>query len=59
MVLDGAEQYSLRSLTKWQDKLPALSGVASVVQHSLRSKYMAGLWELIDIIWGLLWGRGR
>lgn len=52
------EQYSLRSLTKWQDKLPALSGVASVVQHSLRSKYVAGLWEH-DIIRGLLWGRGR
>jgi hypothetical protein len=52
------EEYTLRSLTRFSDRLPALAGLARVF-HTLfasRSKYVAGIWSG-DILNGLLWRR--
>ncbi|KAK2595327.1 hypothetical protein QQS21_006927 [Conoideocrella luteorostrata] len=50
------ENYSLRSLTQHGDKLPAISGIADVVQRKTGSSYVAGLWaDNIDL--DLLWRR--
>jgi Heterokaryon incompatibility protein (HET) len=46
--------YSERQLTKQIDKLPALSGLASVFADVLKDTYLAGLWKK-DIVWGLCW----
>jgi hypothetical protein len=45
------EDYSGRALTVPEDRLPALSGVASELQHCFPSQnaYYAGLWEMILI----------
>ncbi|KAH6625745.1 heterokaryon incompatibility protein-domain-containing protein [Boeremia exigua] len=42
--LQLVEDYSLRALTKSEDKLPALSGVAEQYQEH-KAQYMAGLWS--------------
>jgi len=39
------EEYSQRLLTKEQDKLPALSGLARVYGARFSSSYLAGLWQ--------------
>ncbi|RYP64076.1 hypothetical protein DL771_008935 [Monosporascus sp. 5C6A] len=42
--------YSMRSLTKGSDKLPAMSGIADLMQKATKSQFLAGLWvdNLID-----------
>ncbi|RYP17993.1 hypothetical protein DL765_004212 [Monosporascus sp. GIB2] len=42
--------YSMRSLTKGSDKLPAMSGIADLMQKATKSQFVAGLWvdNLID-----------
>lgn len=52
------EEYSSRELTRASDKLPALSGLAHMVQASVGSQYAAGLW-VNDFLRGLLWRRLR
>jgi hypothetical protein len=47
-------QYSRRALTVADDKLPAMSGLASVFASHLRDTYAAGLWER-DLPVGMLW----
>lgn len=42
--LQLVEDYSLRALTKSEDKLPALAGVAETYQRQ-HSQYLAGLWS--------------
>jgi hypothetical protein len=52
------EDYSLRSLTKFTDRLPAISGLAQIFNASLAGKaqYLAGIWRS-DIMTGLCWSR--
>jgi len=47
-------EYTLCCLTKASDKLPALSGLASIFKRNTSYKYLAGLWEE-DFAGGLLW----
>ncbi|KAH7183593.1 heterokaryon incompatibility protein-domain-containing protein [Fusarium flagelliforme] len=47
-----------RSLTKPQDLLPCLSGIAQHFQDSGAGAYLAGLWR-DDLPMGLLWSSGR
>lgn len=50
------DNYTTRNLTNPDDKLPALSGIASVMAFRTGEKYVAGLWEShINI--GMLWKR--
>jgi hypothetical protein len=39
------EDYSRCNLTKWTDKLIALSGIAKAVQRTFHDEYLAGLWR--------------
>lgn len=51
------ENYSSRSLTKPEDKLSALSGLASLLASSIpqgHDGYLAGIWKQ-DLVEGLLW----
>jgi hypothetical protein len=48
------EEYSRLRITRESDRLPALTGVATVFQKKLECRYLAGLWEN-DIARGLLW----
>jgi hypothetical protein len=51
------DEYSGRALTISSDKLPALSGVAAVVNHDgAMGQYLAGLWSE-HLIAGLAWSR--
>ncbi len=50
--------YSSRNMTKATDKLPALSGVASLVADCTNDQYLAGLWRK-DLLYGLLWCANR
>lgn len=52
------EEYSSRELTRVSDTLPALSGLAHLVQPAVGSQYAAGLW-VNDFLRGLLWRRLR
>ncbi|KAK7179144.1 hypothetical protein DPSP01_012204 [Paraphaeosphaeria sporulosa] len=48
------EQYSRRTLTHLNDKLPAISGIACKIQKATSSRYIAGLWEAnlaLDLLW--------
>ncbi|KAJ6781597.1 hypothetical protein PWT90_06137 [Aphanocladium album] len=48
------ETYSNRTLTHGHDKLPAISGIAEVLQQKTASRYVAGLWESnfdLDLLW--------
>lgn len=50
------ENYTRRDLTSANDKLPALSGLATVIARKTGDKYVAGLWEgHLNI--GMLWKR--
>ncbi|KAK4496968.1 hypothetical protein PRZ48_011417 [Zasmidium cellare] len=60
LVDDGAkwrmivQQYTSRQLTFARDKLPAISGVASLMPQASRTSYIAGLWQeslLLDLMW--------
>ncbi|KAJ4247465.1 hypothetical protein NW762_013140 [Fusarium torreyae] len=46
--------YGPRKLTKASDKLPAISGIASIFAKRLDDEYVAGLWRS-HLIEGLLW----
>lgn len=49
-------QYTSRDLTRPTDKLPAISGVASLVPQANRTDYLAGLWReslLYDLLWNV------
>lgn len=39
------QEYSTRSMTHEHDKLPAISGLARVFNHTINSRYLAGIWE--------------
>lgn len=50
-----------RKLTMSSDKLPAFSGLAKKFEHTLKDKYVAGLWQstlLGDLLWDALGVRG-
>ena len=51
---DIVKNYTLRKLTFATDRLPALSGVASVFEPYSADRYHAGLWAR-DIVFGLMW----
>jgi hypothetical protein len=46
--------YTQRQLTREEDKLPAFSGIATIVQNITKDRYLAGLWES-DLTNCLLW----
>ncbi|KAJ4291028.1 hypothetical protein N0V90_010225 [Kalmusia sp. IMI 367209] len=48
------EQFSQRDLTDITDKLPAISGLAQVINKSCGDKYLAGLWHS-DVLQQLMW----
>lgn len=48
------EEYSKRDLTVANDKLPAISGIASKIKAATKSSYLAGVWEqnlASDLLW--------
>jgi hypothetical protein len=48
------EQYSKRDLTVANDKLPAISGIASKIKEATSSTYFAGVWKqnlASDLLW--------
>ncbi|KAL2060080.1 hypothetical protein VTL71DRAFT_9902 [Oculimacula yallundae] len=49
-----AQNYQSRQLTVATDKLPALSGIATIFHHLSKDTYLAGLWES-ELPCGLLW----
>jgi hypothetical protein len=51
-----AQSYSRRKLTREEDKLTAISGIARAFFRHFRCEYVSGLW-LDDIIFGLSWRR--
>jgi hypothetical protein len=52
--LDIVEEYSRLRLSYESDRLPALTGVATVFERKINSQYLAGIWEN-DVARGLLW----
>jgi hypothetical protein len=51
---DMVEQYSTRNLSREQDKLKAITGVAYFIQKNTGFRYAAGLWQ--DVLpFNLLW----
>jgi len=51
------QQYSKRKLSKWDDRLLALSGIARRFSSQFDvtiGSYLAGLWE-VDFLWHLMW----
>ncbi|KAF8852595.1 HET-domain-containing protein [Acephala macrosclerotiorum] len=48
------KDYTSRYLTREEDKLPALSGIAKAFQISTKGTYLAGVWKQ-DLQQGLLW----
>jgi hypothetical protein len=50
------EEYSTRQLTKDDDRLVALGGLARLVAQSTKSNYVAGIWET-GLVEGLMWAR--
>ncbi|KAH7393407.1 heterokaryon incompatibility protein-domain-containing protein [Cadophora sp. MPI-SDFR-AT-0126] len=54
--------YSTCNLTLARDKLAAISGVARIVQHTLKDKYVAGLWKgeiISQLRWDVAAGKGQ
>jgi hypothetical protein len=48
--------YSKREVTKIEDRLPALSGIARTFQTVLKGRYFAGIWEEnLSFFKGLCW----
>jgi hypothetical protein len=47
-------EYTGRSLTNISDTLPAIAGIANVIQGLTGSEYVAGLWR-DDLVMGLAW----
>ena len=54
MWIEVVEEFSKMSLTHESDRLPALTGVATVFRNRLKCNYLAGLWSN-DLQRGLLW----
>jgi hypothetical protein len=52
------EDYTCRNLTDERDKLPALSGLATVYYQATKKDYLAGLWRQ-SLIEDLLWRRDQ
>ncbi|KAH6722693.1 heterokaryon incompatibility protein-domain-containing protein, partial [Leptodontidium sp. MPI-SDFR-AT-0119] len=52
--MEVVEEYSKLAITKDSDRLPAILGVATRFQQRLRSRYIAGLWE-VDLARQILW----
>lgn len=52
--LEIVANYTDRELTFPHDKLPPLSGIASLIQRATKGRYLAGLWRE-DLARGLLW----
>lgn len=50
----AVEAYAPKLLTKNEDKLVAIAGVARTVQNALKDQYVAGLWRA-NLLQGLLW----
>jgi hypothetical protein len=50
--------YGDRSFTNQRDKLPAIAGVATIIQAITKSEYLAGLWK-DDIVLGMAWQCGN
>ncbi|KAL4779399.1 heterokaryon incompatibility protein-domain-containing protein [Aspergillus varians] len=51
---DSVGEYMDRALTKSEDRLPGISGIARVIQDITKSKYIAGLWSdnfIHDLTW--------
>ncbi|TLD29478.1 HET-domain-containing protein [Venturia nashicola] len=48
------ESYSTKCMTKEEDRLPALSGIAKRFQNIFVRQYLAGIWER-RLILGLCW----
>lgn len=48
------EAFSECRLTFYQDKLPAVAGIAEDLSKSLRDRYIGGMWET-DLLHSLLW----
>lgn len=48
------QEYSRRGLSHLSDKLPALSGLASLIHSKTGAKYLGGLWKN-DLPLALLW----
>ncbi|KZL84381.1 heterokaryon incompatibility protein [Colletotrichum incanum] len=55
---DMVSAYSSRGITKSYDKLPALSGLAKVMEECTGQEYVAGLWKS-HLAYGLLWRRSE
>lgn len=53
-----AAHYCQRDLTKVEDKLPAISGLASFFAKHIKEDYIVGLWKG-DIMRGLIWYGGQ
>ena len=53
---DTIEAYPIKDLTREEDKLVAISGIAKKVQDVVKDEYVAGLWKR-NMIYGLLWRR--
>jgi hypothetical protein len=51
---NGLDRFRRRKITYLQDRLPAIAGVAKIVQQRTHYNYKAGLW-LEEIHRGLLW----
>lgn len=47
-------QYTALQLTKWTDRLPALSGLAAITVAKTQDTYLGGIWKS-ELIHGLLW----
>jgi hypothetical protein len=52
------EDYTCRNLTDDRDKLPAMSGLATVYYQATKKDYLAGLWRQ-SLIEDLLWRRDK
>ena len=52
--VDAVEAYAPKKLTKGEDKLIAIAGIARMVQHAIGDDYIAGLWKG-NLLQGLLW----
>ncbi|KAK4179159.1 heterokaryon incompatibility protein-domain-containing protein [Triangularia setosa] len=48
------EEFTTKGLTYPKDRLPALSGLATLLQEKTTSRYLAGLWS-DDMAYSLLW----
>ncbi|EME40198.1 hypothetical protein DOTSEDRAFT_74873 [Dothistroma septosporum NZE10] len=49
-------QYTSRNLSRSTDKLPAISGVASLLPQAQRTDYLAGIWReslIHDLLWNV------